>query len=214
MDRFNRSRRRHLQQWAGLIAAAGSASLFVPATARAQSGAGGESRRLIAYYSRTGHTRQAALAIAQAVGADLFEIQPATPYPAGYQDTVDLNSRQRAAGEFPDVARLIPDLAKYDTVFLGYPIWHVDLPLPLYPFLQRQDFGGKTLAPFCTSAMSGLSGTVQTLQRLCPQARVLPGLSLPGGGRGSNTLVTSIGADARGRAEQWARQSVAANARR
>jgi flavodoxin len=208
------TRRQQLMQWARLIAAAGAMSLLVPSRARAQPGGVIASRRLVAYYSRTGHTRQAALVIAQTVGADLFEILPATPYPASYQETVDLNSRQRAAGEFPAVARLIPDLAQYDTVFLGYPVWAVDLPRLLYPFLRQQDFTGKTLAPFCTSAMSGLGGTEQTLRQLCPRARVLPGLALPGGGRGHNTLVNRIGADARRRSEQWGRQSLANGERR
>jgi flavodoxin len=207
MEKPSNSRRRQLQQWAGLIAA-GATTLFAAGRAHAQSGGAGESRRLVAYYSRTGHTRQAALVIAEAVGADLFEIVPATPYPAGYQETVDLNSRQRASGEFAGVARLIPGLARYDTVFLGYPVWAVDLPRLLYPFLRQQDLGGKTLAPFCTSAMSGLAGTEQTLRQLCPRSRVLPGLALPGGGRGHNTLVNRIGADARRRSEQWGRSSL------
>ena len=214
MGHPNRHRRQQLQQWAGLIAAAGAGSLLWPDCVRAQPGGGGESRRLVAYYSRTGHTRQAALAITQAVGADLFEIVPATPYPAGYQETVDLNSRQQAAGEFPGVARLIPGLDRYDTVFLGYPVWAVDLPRVLVPFLRQQDFNGKTVAPFCTSAMSGLAGTEQTLHQLCPQARVLPGLALPGGGRGHNTLVTRIDDDARRRSEQWGRSTLETGARR
>ena len=127
---------------------------------------------------------------------------------------MDLNSRQRAAGEYPGVAGLIPDVGRYDTVFLGYPIWAVDLPRLLYPFLRQQDFGGKTLAPFCTSAMSGLAGTEQTLRRLCPQVRVLPGLALPGGGRGHNTLVSSIDSQARQRSEQWGRSILGTGARR
>ena len=219
-------RRRLLQRWAGLIAAAGTASLLVPGRSRAQSGAEGAagaagaasavgtSRRLVAFFSRTGHTRQAALAVAAAVGAELFEIVPATPFPAGYQDTVDLNTRQRATGEFPGVARLIPGFERYDTVFLGYPIWAVDLPRLLYPFLEQQDFAGKTLAPFCTSAMSGLAGTEQSLRRLCPRSNVLPGLALPGGGRGHNTQVTRIDGDARRRAEQWGRSSLETGVRR
>jgi flavodoxin len=214
MDQPNPYRRKNLRQLAGLLATAGVATLFAPGRAHAQPEAGGERPYLVAYFSRTGHTRQAALALREAVEADLFEIVPATPYPAEYQDAVDLNSRQRAAGEYPGVAGLIPDLARYDTVFLGYPIWAVDLPLLLYPFLRQQDFNDKTIAPFCTSAMSGPAGTVQTLQRLCPRARVAPGSSLPGGGRGRDTRVTSIGADARRRAEQWARQSMEASARR
>ena len=214
MDLPDRNRRRQLQQWAGLVAAVGTTSLLAPGRLRAQPRGDGKSRRIVAYYSRTGHTRQAALAIAEAVDAELFEIEPATAYPAGYQDTVDLNSRQRAAGQYPGVARLIPELGRYDTVFLGYPVWAVDLPRVLVPFLRQQDFGGKSLAPFCTSAMSGLAGTEQTLRQLCPRSRLLPGLALPGGGRGHNTWVNGMGAESRRRSEQWGRMSLAKGSQR
>lgn len=206
-------RRLQLRLWAGLVLAAGTGTLAAPGHSRAQA-ASSTSRTLVAYYSRTGHTRVAARIVAEAAGAELFEIVTATPYPAGYQETVDLNASQRAAGVYPAVARLIPSLERYDTVFLGYPIWAVDLPRLLVPFLERQDFAGKRIAPFCTSAMSGLAGTPQTLQRLCPGARVLPGLSLPGGPRGHNTEVTRIDADSRQQSERWARQTLASGERR
>ena len=202
------TRRLHLRQWAGLIAAASVSPSLLPNPAWAQAGRSGGSRRLVAYFSRTGHTRQAALVIAQAVGADLFEIEPSTPFPKAYQDTVELNSRQIASGEYPAVARLIDGLERYDTVFLGYPVWAVDLPRLLVPFLRQQDFRGKTIAPFCTSAMSGLAGTEQTIGRLCPGARLLPGLSLPGGGRGHNTLVTRIDAASTLRSRAWCLQGI------
>lgn len=201
-----RGRRQQLLRWTRLAVAVGAAGLRPLVPAHAQAGAGG-SKTLVAYYSRTGHTRQAARVIAEASGADLFEIQPSTPYPAGYQETVDLNRRQRTDGQYPGVARLVPDLARYELVFLGYPIWAVDLPRLLYPFLEQQDFAGKTIAPFCTSAFSGLSGTEQTLARLCRRARILPGLSLEGGGAGHNTVVTHIDASARQQAEQWSRHA-------
>lgn len=206
-------RRRQLLRWARMLAAAGTGSILAPARVAAQAGSG-RSTRLVAYYSRTGHTRQAALAVAEAIGADLFEIVPATPYPAGYQETVDLNAQQRAGGIYPGVATLVPELARYEFVFLGYPIWAVDLPRLLYPFLEQQDFAGKTFAPFCTSAFSGLSGTQQTLARLCSRSRIVPGLSLPGGARGHNTLVTTIDADTRQRAGQWSRSAATEGARR
>lgn len=212
-DLADRHRRRQLQRWTALVVAAAVPPLLAPGRARAQHDGSG-SHALVAYYSRTGHTRQVALAIVEAVGAEPFEIVPATPYPAAYQDTVDLNARQRAAGEFPPAPRPIPDLARYDTVFLGYPVWAVDLPRLLYPFLRQQDFGGKTLAPFCTYAMSGLAGTEQTLKELCPRSRVLPGLAVQGGGRGHNTLVTRIEPNAAGRAQEWGRRSLVDAARR
>jgi hypothetical protein len=123
-------------------------------------------------------------------------VSPLQPFPHRLEQHCG-NSRQREEGQYPGAARLIPELDRYGTVFLGYPIWAVDLPRLLVPFLLQQDFGGTTLARFCTSAMSGLAGTEQALPEVCPQALVLRGLSLPGGGRGHNTLVTSIGAEAK-----------------
>jgi len=72
----------------------------------------------------------------------------------------------------------------------------------------------KTLAPFCTCAMSGLAGTEQTLRELCPRSRVLQGLAVQGGGRGHNTLVTRIEPKAAARAQAWGSQSLADAARR
>lgn len=207
-DETDLSRRQHLRQWARLaLAAAGAATMVSPLEALAGTGKA-SSRALVAYYSRTGHTRQAALVIARAVGADIFEIEPAAPYPRSYQETVDLNHRQQRANQFPPAGRLIPNLASHDMVFLGYPIWAVDLPRFLYTFLRRQDFAGKTLAPFSTSAMSGLAETEATLRKLCQGAKLVPGLALPGGGRGHNTLVTSIEAESKQRSERWGRASL------
>lgn len=202
------TRRLHLRQWFGLIAAANVSPSLLPNPAWAQVGRSGGSRRLVAYFSRTGHTRQAALVIAQTVGADLFEIEPATPFPKAYQDTVELNSHQIASGEYPAVARLTDGLERYDTVYLGYPVWAVDLPRLLVPFLRQQDFRGKSIAPFCTSAMSGLASTELTLRQLCQGARLLPGLSLPGGGRGHNTLVTRIDPASALRSSEWGVQGI------
>jgi flavodoxin len=207
-DETDLSRRQHLRQWARLaLAAAGAATVLAPLEALAGTGRT-STRTLVAYYSRTGHTRQAALVIARAVGADIFEIEPAAPYPRSYQETVDLNHRQQRANQFPPAGRLIPNLASYGAVFLGYPIWAVDLPRFLYTFFRRQNFAGKTLAPFSTSAMSGLAGTEATLRRICLGARLVPGLALPGGGRGHNTLVTSINAESKRRSESWSRASL------
>lgn len=171
-------RRRQWLQWAGAVVTAGAmprlAATSVALVEPQARSVAFEPRCLAVYYSRTGHTRQAALAVAAAVGADVFEVAPATPFPASYPETVELNRRQRDAGVFPAVERLVPDLAAYDTVVLGYPIWAVDLPRLLVPFLRQQDFTGKTLLPFSTSAMSGLAGTERSLRRRRPQPRRRP----------------------------------------
>ncbi|MGR6981648.1 flavodoxin [Testudinibacter sp. P27/CKL/0425] len=160
---------------------------------------------LVAYFSRTGFTRQVANLIHQHVGGDLLEIIPTTAYPADYYAVVELNRHQQEQGIYPEMRQTITNLAEYHTIFLGYPIWAMDLPRFLYPFLQQHDFGGKTLAPFCTHAMSGLSGTTQRLQQLCPTANVIDGLAIQGAGRGQNQVITQLPneAEAQIACQQW-----------
>lgn len=73
--------------------------------------------------------------------------------------------------------------------FLGYPIWAMDLPRFMYPFLQQQNFSNKIIAPFCTSTMSGISSTENALQQLCSNTRILNGLTIQGGERGQNLFI-------------------------
>ena len=127
--------------------------------------------------------------IHQQVGGELFEIIPTTSYPADYYEVVDINRRQRDQGVFLKMTQVIPDLSSYQTIFLGYPIWAMDLPRFMYPFLQQQNFSNKIIAPFCTSTMSGISSTENALQQLCSNTKILNGLTIQGGERGQNLFI-------------------------
>ena len=79
----------------------------------------------------------------------------------------------------PELASQIENLDSYDTIFLGYPNWNSDLPMPMYTFLEEYDLGGKTIVPFTTHGGSGFSRTIQTIEELQPDASVIEdGLSI------------------------------------
>lgn len=145
---------------------------------------------LVVYFSRTGeeygtgniskgNTEIVAEIIAQRTGGDLFEIKPVTPYPAGYEDCKKVASREKATKARPEFVGDV-DVAPYTMIFCGYPIWYGDAPQIVYTFLERHDFGGKKIVPFCTHGGSGLSSTDQTISMTCPTAKVLRGFELRG----------------------------------
>ena len=130
---------------------------------------------LVVYYSATGNTGEAAGYIASITGADVFEIVPADPYTSEDLTWTDPESRvstehdARVAGETVTVelTQTTPDnWDSYDTVFIGYPIWWGEAAWPVDTFVQSNDFTGKTVIPFCTSASSGLGESGQLLAEL------------------------------------------------
>ncbi|MGI5990401.1 MAG: flavodoxin [Lachnospiraceae bacterium] len=123
---------------------------------------------LVVYYSASGNTEAVAQTIADAVGADIFEITPVEEYTSEDLDWTNEDSRVSREHEdesLQDEVELVtttPDnWDSYDTVFVGYPIWWGNAAWPVNQFIQNNDFTGKTVIPFCTSASSGIgsSGT-------------------------------------------------------
>ncbi len=120
------------------------------------------SKALVVYYSATGSTKSVAEIIADTAGADLFEITPVDPYTSDDLNWTDDNSRvsvehnDESKRDVP-LTKTTPDnWADYDTVFIGYPIWWGIAAWPVNNFVKGNDFSGKTVIPFCTSASSGL----------------------------------------------------------
>lgn len=127
---------------------------------------------LVVYFSATGNTENAARAIAEQLDADLFEITPADPYTSADLNWNDPESRvsvehaQKEAGTLQPVplANATPDnWSSYDTVFIGYPIWWFEAAWPVESFVRANDFTGKTVIPFCTSASSGIGNSGELL---------------------------------------------------
>ena len=149
------------------------------------------SKVLIAYFSRTGenysvgvidkgNTAIVAELIAAQTGGDLFEITPITPYPSDYREMLDIASQEASENARPQISESVANMADYDTVFIGYPIWHGDMPMIVYNFLESYDFTGKTVIPFNTHEGSGQAGTQSTIASMLPDATVLNGLAIRG----------------------------------
>lgn len=145
---------------------------------------------LIAYFSRAdenygvgyiekGNTAMIAEMIAEETGGELFHIERETPYPAVYDECTAEAKQELNDNARPALAE-DKDLAEYDVIFLGYPIWWGEMPMPVYTFLEGHDFSGKTVIPFCTHAGSGLSGTEKSIEDVCTDAEILDGLSIRG----------------------------------
>ena len=136
-------------------------------------------KALVTYFSATGTTAHVARRLAEAIGADLFEIEPKQPYTAADLDWNDKGSRssREMADEKcrPAVTGNAPDMSAYDTVFVGFPIWWYVEPRIIDTFLEAHDFSGKTIVPFATSGGSGLGKAPQRMASLAPGATVTEG---------------------------------------
>lgn len=154
-------------------------------TAQTQSGS-----ILVAYFSlageqyevgviEKGNTEIVAEMIADATGAELFSIQPVTPYPTTYDGKLEI-SQQESPETPPAIAEAVENIDRYDTVFIGYPIWWGDMPAIVAGFLKSYDFSGKTVIPFATHAGSGMGGSQRSIEAFAPNAQVLDGLAIRG----------------------------------
>jgi flavodoxin len=141
-------------------------------TAQERTPPAGGSRTLVAYFSRSGNTRVIAGQLHRDLGADLFEITPATPYPEDYEQTVAQASRERESDFRPALAAKVETLSAYDTVLLGFPIWGQTAPPILRAFLAAHDLSGKTVRPFITHGGYGPGDSLAVLSRHAPQARL------------------------------------------
>ncbi|KSB88917.1 flavodoxin [Caulobacter vibrioides] len=138
----------------------------------------GETRTLVAYFSRSGNTRVIAGQLHRELPADLFEIAPARPYPEDYEQTVAQAGREREAGFRPQLAARVPNLSAYDTVWLGFPIWGQSAPPVIRAFLAAHDLSGKTVRPFVTHGGYGLGDSLSVLRADAPGARFEPAVSM------------------------------------
>lgn len=120
-----------------------------------------------------GNTQYLANLIHERTGGELFEIEAVQAYPGEHEPLIDQAAEEQSADTRPELAAHIENLDDYDVIFLGYPNWWADLPMPLYTFLEEYDFSGKTIIPFNSHGGSRFSGTIETIQRLQPGAEVI-----------------------------------------
>jgi len=130
---------------------------------------------LVVFYSQTSNTKQVADIMATQLGADLAEIVPVEPYDGDFYATIERGKKELDEGTFPEIQPLAVDVANYDVVFLGYPIWFGTYAPPVFTFLNQVDLSGKKIVPFCTFGSGGLDSSVKDLVKAEPEAEILPG---------------------------------------
>ncbi|WP_394273161.1 flavodoxin [Butyricicoccus sp.] len=149
---------------------------------------------LIAYFSRAdenyfggalrtvtvGNTEIAAKLLQEITGADLFKIDPIQPYSKDYNECIAQAQEDQRRDARPELKTYPDSLHDYDTIYLGYPNYWGTMPMPVFTFLEKFDFTGKTIKPFCTHEGSGMGRSESDIQRLCPGAKVERGLAIHG----------------------------------
>ena len=146
---------------------------------KAEEGNMKEHKILVAYFSATGTTAKVAEKLAAVTGADLFEIVPEAPYTDADLDWRNKESRSSVEmadmNSRPKIASKVENMADYDLVFIGFPIWWYREPSIIDTFLESYDFNGKTIVPFATSGSSGMGDSSVIMQALVPDAKVEQG---------------------------------------
>ena len=151
-------------------------------------------KALIAYFSRAdenyfvgqlryievGNTERAAKMLSQITGADLFKIDPVKAYAKDYNTCIEEARADQQNQARPELKRYLDNIDQYDTIYLGYPNYWGTMPMAVFTFLERYDFSGKRIKPFCTHEGSGLGRSENDLKKICPKAIVEQGLAIVG----------------------------------
>lgn len=135
---------------------------------------------LILYFSMSGNTETVANYIHEEIGGDIVKLETVQTYPEDYDELVDYAREEQRDNARPELETAIENIEQYDTIFLGYPNWWGDMPMPIYSFLDQYDLSNKTIAPFITHGGSGLSGTSANIANEEPDAVVTEGLAING----------------------------------
>ena len=152
------------------------------------------SKSLIAYYSRKGNnyvggsivnlpignTSVIAQKIQEITDAKLFEIKTVKTYPTDYTQTTEVSKVELKNNARPELSESVIDMDSYDTIYLGFPNWWGTFPMAVFTFLESYNFSGKTIIPFCTHEGSGLGKSERDIKKLCPDAKLIPGIAILG----------------------------------
>ncbi|MBR5676669.1 MAG: hypothetical protein IKX20_00805 [Paludibacteraceae bacterium] len=130
---------------------------------------------LVLYYSQTSNTKMVAEEIANRLSADIATIEAVVPYDGDFHATIERCMKEREMEVLPDIQPLTVDLAKYNVIFLGYPVWFGTYAPPVITFLTQTDLSGKTIVPFCTFGSGGLESSMNDLAKVQPNADIRPG---------------------------------------
>ncbi|MFX0557481.1 flavodoxin family protein [Maribacter sp. CXY002] len=135
---------------------------------------------LIVYLSRTNNTKAIAEIIHEKIGGDLLALELVHPYPENYKAIVEQVAAENKSGFLPPLKTKV-DVRKYDTIFIGFPTWGMQLPPPIKSFLNAYDLSGKIVIPFNTNAGYGIGSSFKKVQELCKGCEILDGFSTKGG---------------------------------
>lgn len=164
----------------GITACGGAAEQSAPApaakTETAAPAADGGKKILVVYFSHTGNTEKVAQLIQSKTGADIFKIETAAPYPSVYRETTELAKQEKADNARPALKNKVENMAQYDVVFVGYPIWWYTAPMAVATFADGYDFSGKTVITFCTSGGSPISDSTPDINKWFKGANVIEGI--------------------------------------
>ncbi len=136
---------------------------------------------LIVYLTRTKNTKTVAQIIHKQTGGKLIELELQNPYPANYKAIVDQVAKENETDFLPALNTKIDSIEKYDTVFIGFPTWGMQLPPPMKSFLSQYNLKGKTIIPFNTNAGYGIGSSFDKIKELCTECKILEGFSIQGG---------------------------------
>ena len=150
-----------------------------------------QSKAIIIFFSRAGenynvgtvdvgNTEMIVNYLKQVTNITSFKINPETDYPTNYQEMVTLAQNEKSSNARPSIKDPLTDISNYDTILLGYPIWHGDLPNIVMTQLEMLDFEGKTIYPFNTHEGSGLGRSISDIKNSAPKADVKDGFALRG----------------------------------
>ena len=142
----------------------------------------GDSNILIVYFTRTNNTGTVAQAIANLTGGTLYRIETVIPYPEDYTECTEVAREELENGIRPELSGTVENMEQYDTIFVGCPVWWGDAPMPIWSFLESEEynFTGKTVIPFCTYASTGRDATLQRIVALTPDSEHLEGFGTSG----------------------------------
>ncbi len=132
-------------------------------------------RQLVLYFSENGATKAVAEELQKQLGADIEAIEAVEPYSGDFQKTIERSNKERESGQTPALKELKSNIADYDVIFLGYPIWFGTYAMPIATLVKEQDFAGKTIVPFCTFGSGGLNTSSDALTKALPQAKIQKG---------------------------------------
>ncbi len=127
-----------------------------------------------------GNTEVAANMLQKLTGADIFKIEPAVPYSTDYSECIEEAKCDLQNGVRPDLKQYPESLDKYDTIYLGYPNYWGTMPVAVFTLLEKYDFSGKTIKPFCTHEGSGMGKSEADIKKTCAGAEVEKGLAIRG----------------------------------